>query len=149
MIAGGMGVASLYFLAQETSCKKSSVTFLCGTAIKNPYPEDTPEIKLIRATEDGSVGHHGLITDILPEYADWADQIFACGPVGMYRAMARMPQLRDKPVQVSLEARMACGRGVCYGCTIKTKHGLKRICQDGPVFELADLEDTFWDEPIL
>jgi dihydroorotate dehydrogenase electron transfer subunit len=56
--------------------------------------------------------------------------------------MAQMPELREKPVQLSLEIAMACGIGVCYGCTIKTRKGLKQVCQDGPVF---DLEDIIWD----
>ena len=148
MVAGGMGIAPLYFMAQEALKKELSVTLLYGTAVKNPYPEDhlTPGIKLITATEDGSVGHHGLVTDLLPEFTDWADQVFVCGPMSMYREMALKKKefkLEGKPVQVSLEVRMGCGRGVCYGCTIKTKNGLKKVCQDGPVF---DRDDILWDE---
>ncbi len=62
----------------------------------------------------------------------------------MYKDMSRQREklLRDKPVQVSLEVRMGCGRGVCYGCTVKTRNGLKLVCQDGPVFNLADV---IWD----
>jgi dihydroorotate dehydrogenase electron transfer subunit len=52
-------------------------------------------------------------------------------------------KLTDKPVSISLEMRMACGLGVCYGCTIRTKNGLKQVCKDGPVF---DLNDVIWDE---
>ncbi|GAI99440.1 unnamed protein product, partial [marine sediment metagenome] len=52
-------------------------------------------------------------------------------------------KLKGKPVQVSLEVRMGCGLGVCYGCTVKTKSGLKQVCKDGPVF---DLDDILWDE---
>jgi len=85
------------------------------------------------------VGRKGLITDFLPEYLDSADQIFACGPLLMYRAMARMPELKNKSVQISLEVRMGCGVGVCYGCTVKAKNGLKQVCKDGPVFELNDI----------
>jgi dihydroorotate dehydrogenase electron transfer subunit len=61
----------------------------------------------------------------------------------MYKTMARMPELKSRPVQVSLEVRMGCGRGVCYGCTIKTRQGLRQVCQDGPVF---NLEDVIWEE---
>ena len=53
------------------------------------------------------------------------------------------PKLEGRPVQVSLEVRMGCGVGVCYGCTVKTKNGLKQVCKDGPVFEL---NDVLWDE---
>ena len=144
LVAGGMGIASLYFLAQEALKKELSVTLLYGTAIENPYPKVSPGIKLINATEDGPVGYHGMVTELLPDFADWADQVFACGPVPMYRNMANhYPQLKNKPVQVSLEVRMGCGCGVCYGCTIKTKRELKQVCQDGPVF---DLDDVPWGE---
>jgi dihydroorotate dehydrogenase electron transfer subunit len=57
----------------------------------------------------------------------------------MYRAMAEIDSLKDRPVQVSLEARMGCGLGLCYGCTIETRQGLKRVCKDGPVFDLTQL----------
>jgi len=53
------------------------------------------------------------------------------------------PLLKDKSVQVSLEMRMGCGLGVCYGCTVKTKRGLKQVCRYGPVF---DLNDVLWNE---
>jgi len=61
----------------------------------------------------------------------------------MYRTMAKIPELKGKPVQVSLEVRMGCGFGLCYGCTVKTKAGSKQICKDGPVFEL---DEILWDE---
>ncbi len=145
LVAGGIGIAPLYFLAQEALRKEYSVTLLYGTANVQRYPV-SPDIKLVAATEDGTVGHRGLITDLLPDYVDRADQVFACGPIAMYRDMAlkkRELKLDGKPVQVSLEVRMGCGRGICYGCTIKTKLGLKKVCQDGPVF---DLDDILWDE---
>ncbi|MFC1986583.1 dihydroorotate dehydrogenase electron transfer subunit, partial [Chloroflexota bacterium] len=114
------------------------------------YPENLlpTGIKLVAATEDGTVGEKGRITNLLPDYVEWADQIFACGPIPMYHDMCvrREKLLKAKPVQVSLEVRMGCGRGLCYGCTIKTKSGLKKVCQDGPVF---DMDDVLWDKLIL
>ena len=145
LVAGGNGIAPLYFLAQDALKKKCSVTLLYGTADKKRC-SIPPQIKLVSATEDGTVGHHGMITDLLPDFADWADQIFACGPTEMYRDMARRRRelkLEGKSVQISLEVRMGCGRGVCYGCTLKTRGGLKQVCADGPVF---DLDDIIWDE---
>ena len=144
LIAGGNGIAPLYFLTQEALRKKCSVTLLYGTADKNRYPLP-PEIEQVAATEDGSVGRRGMVTDLLPDFIDWADQVFACGPVTMYRDMyaRREGLLKGKPVQISLEVRMGCGLGVCYGCTVKTKNGLKQVCKDGPVF---DLDDILWDE---
>ncbi len=142
LVAGGNGIAPLYFLAQDALKKKSLVTLIYGTADNKRCPI-SQQVKLVSVTEDGTVGRKGTVTDLLPEYISGADQIFACGPVGMYRTMAQMPELRNKPVQVSLEVRMGCGRGICYGCTIKTRQGLKKVCQDGPVFEL---DDILWDE---
>ncbi|MFC1860209.1 dihydroorotate dehydrogenase electron transfer subunit [Chloroflexota bacterium] len=145
LLVGGIGIAPLYFLAQEALNKQCPVKLIHGasTAI-NLYPQEMPrEIEMITVTEDGSYGQKGLITDLLPEHIDCADQVFACGPTAMYQAMAQIPELKGKPVQVSLEVRMGCGRGVCYGCTIKTKGGLKQVCTDGPVF---DLNDILWDE---
>ncbi|HEY91015.1 MAG TPA: dihydroorotate dehydrogenase electron transfer subunit, partial [Dehalococcoidia bacterium] len=75
-----------------------------------------------------------------------ADQVFACGPPGMYRDMAsRREMFEGRPVQVSRETRMGCGRGICYSCTIKTISGLKQVCTDGPVFSL---DEILWEELI-
>jgi len=143
LIAGGIGIAPLYFLAQEALKREHSVILLYGTANRNRY-HVPPQIETIAATEDGSVGHRGMITDLLPEYVDWADQIFACGPLAMYRDMAgKYPRLKHKPVQVSLEMMMGCGVGACYGCTVKTRNGLKQVCKDGPIFSLQDI---LWNE---
>jgi dihydroorotate dehydrogenase electron transfer subunit len=100
-------------------------------------------VECFTTTDDGTTSKKGYVTDLLPEYIDRADQIFACGPSPMYRAMAKMPELKGKSVQISLEVRMGCGFGLCYGCTVKTKAGLKQVCKDGPVFELGEI---LWDE---
>jgi len=148
LVAGGIGIAPLRFLAQEALYQGYSVTLLLGAPTANQlYSKHflPPDAELIIATEDGTAGKKGMITALLPDFIDWADQIFACGPTSMYRAMADRNQqlLKAKPVQISLEVRMGCGRGVCYGCTVKTKNGLNQVCKDGPVF---DLEDILWDE---
>ena len=142
LVAGGMGIAPLRFLADEAIREGKTAALLYGTASKDrcPVPAGIDEVP---ATEDGSVGYKGMVTDLVPEHVDRADQVFACGPLPMYNAMAQMPELRNKPVQVSLEMRMGCGMGVCYACTIKTRHGLKQVCKDGPVFELNDI---IWEE---
>jgi len=147
LLAGGVGIAPLYFLAQEAIKKSCSVTLIHGASREiNLYPEEMPSgIKLVTITEDGSKGKKGLVINLLPDFIGGADQVFACGPVGMYRTMAKMPELKNKPVQVSLEVVMGCGMGVCYGCTIKTRKGLKQVCKDGPVF---DLKDIIWEEII-
>ncbi|MDD4859532.1 MAG: dihydroorotate dehydrogenase electron transfer subunit, partial [Dehalococcoidales bacterium] len=152
LVAGGMGLAPLCFLAQQATCEKRSVTLILGAAVGPLYterPENLlpPKINIDTATEDGSSGHHGKVTDLLPKYIDHADQIIACGPLPMYRSMSQMPELKGKSVQISLELRMGCGVGVCYGCTVHTRHGLKQVCKDGPVFDLNDI--TNWDELVL
>jgi len=148
LLAGGIGIAPLGFLAQEALNQGRSVTLLLGASTAAQlYPSNLlpPEAKVIIASEDGTAGQKGVITDLLPDFVGWADQIFACGPVSMYRAMAARKQqlLKGKSTRVSLEVRMGCGRGVCYGCTVKTKNGLKQVCTDGPVF---DLDDILWVE---
>jgi dihydroorotate dehydrogenase electron transfer subunit len=148
LLAGGWGIAPLYFLAQEALKDGLTVTLLYGTANEKRYEKKCffpPGLRVISATEDGSVGEKGLITDLLPDFIDEADQVFACGPLGMYKYMSkrRSNLLKDKPTQVSMEVRMGCGLGVCYGCTVKTKHGMKQVCKDGPVFTL---DDILWDK---
>jgi len=144
LVAGGIGITPLYFLAQEAKNHGHSVTLLYGTANNKRYPISL-DIKAVAATEDGTVGHQGMITDLLPDYTNWADQISACGPTRMYRDMILKKKefgLEGKPVQISLEMRMGCGLGVCYACTVRTKQGLKQVCKDGPVF---DLNDIYWE----
>jgi dihydroorotate dehydrogenase electron transfer subunit len=144
LVAGGIGIAPLVFLAQQALSQDCSVTLLIGAlTARQLYPQHLlpAEIKLITTTEDGTAGRKGMITDLLPDFIGGADQIFACGPVGMYQTMAAQKQklLRAKPVQISLEVRMGCGLGICYGCTVKTKSGLKQLCKDGPIFSLEDV----------
>jgi dihydroorotate dehydrogenase electron transfer subunit len=141
LVAGGIGITPLYYLAQCSVTMGKAVTLLYGTASAARYHLGPIEgnVDIIPATEDGSVGHTGLATDLLARHAPGADQVFACGPPGMYRTMYRMPELQGKPVQVSLEIMMGCGLGVCYGCTVRTRRGLEQVCREGPVFELADL----------
>ena len=149
LVAGGIGIAPLRFLADEAVKQGCSVKLLLGASTVNQlYPGDllSPETELVTATEDGTAGKKGMITALLPDFARRADQIFACGPSPMYRTMANLSRQFPvlKSAQVSLEVRMGCGLGICYGCTLRTKHGLKQVCQDGPVFEL---NDVLWDDP--
>jgi dihydroorotate dehydrogenase electron transfer subunit len=161
LVAGGIGIAPLALLAQHAS-PQYQVTLIQGaSAAAQLYPfssagkkrEELPplpkEVQFVPVTEDGSMGKKGMATDILPDFLDWADQVYACGPADMYKAMAEISRrakqnnLKLRKCQVSLEVRMGCGFGACYGCTINTKKGLKQVCRDGPVFEL---EDIIWQE---
>lgn len=146
LMAGGIGIAPLRFLADEAVKRGLSVTLLLGTpTAAQLYPSHPlpPEVRLVTATEDGSIGKKGMITDLLPDFTEGADQVFACGPASMYQTMASQRLIKNKPAQISLEVRMGCGFGVCYGCTVKTVNRLKQVCKDGPIF---NLEDILWDE---
>jgi dihydroorotate dehydrogenase electron transfer subunit len=148
LVAGGIGIAPLRFLAEKVKLFCRQIIVLHGAATtKKLYPKELlpPEVSLIIATEDGTAGHKGLITELIPTFATTADEIFACGPMPMLRYLAanqKALRLTDKPVSISLEMRMGCGLGVCYGCTIRTKNGLKQVCKDGPVF---NLNEVIWD----
>jgi dihydroorotate dehydrogenase electron transfer subunit len=142
LLAGGIGFAPLAFMAETANREGKATRLVMGARARRwLYPTTClpSGVDVVRATEDGSEGRIGLVTQIVGEFADEADQVFACGPPAMYKAMAGLDCLKGKSVQVSLEERMACGLGACYGCTVKTSNGLKQVCQDGPVFELADI----------
>jgi dihydroorotate dehydrogenase electron transfer subunit len=148
LAAGGMGIAPLACLAETASKQGKRVSLLMGTRYTDQLLPASllPGVETLTVTtEDGLAGIRGCLTDVLPDYAPDADQVFACGPVGMYCAMARMSQTipKLKSAQISLEMRMGCGRGICYACTVRTRQGLKQVCHDGPVFELGDI---IWDE---
>ena len=146
LVAGGMGIPPLYFLASDAVKKGYSVKLLIGakTACQVCPTHLIPIGPVVEtATEDGSSGEKGLVTGLMTSHLRWADQVFICGPLPMYQAIAKEPYLLKKPAQVSLEVRMGCGLGFCYACTIKTRQGLKQVCKDGPVFNLHDI---LWNE---
>jgi len=149
LVAGGIGIAPLIALAESAVATGSSVTLLMGDKNKaRIYPERLlpSEIKVVVATEDGSLGLKGMVTDLIPQFVSGADQVFACGPLPMYRRMAEMcGQRGNMPVQVLLEAVMGCGVGACLSCAVETGHGRKLVCKDGPVFDLSDI---IWDKVV-
>jgi dihydroorotate dehydrogenase electron transfer subunit len=145
LVAGGIGIAPLVFTAEEALKEGNSPLLIIGaqnSSMLYPRAMLSPSINVITVTEDGSDGKHGIVTDFITDYINQVDAILACGPTSMYQTMAEQCKMELKSVQISLELRMACGRGICYGCSIKTKNGLKQVCQDGPVFELSDID---WD----
>ena len=143
LVAGGLGIAAVVSLADDAVADGRSVTLLQGarTAAKLCPPEHLPaEVEAISATDDGSEGHAGRVTELLAEHMPWADQVFACGPTPMFEAMAAVVReaRTRKPVQVLLEERMGCGTGVCYGCAVFTRKGVRLVCRDGPRMELRE-----------
>lgn len=142
LIGGGIGVAPLLPLAEQALARGHSVNLLLGArSAPLVYPGDMlpSPLTVAIATEDGSAGTRGLVTDLIPAFLDRADQVFACGPLSMYRALATTHVLGDKPCQIILEERMGCGMGACYGCAIPTAKGTRLVCRDGPVFRLAEV----------
>jgi dihydroorotate dehydrogenase electron transfer subunit len=152
LVGGGIGIAPLCFLADSALREGKVVTVIQGARSADClFPISSPQklfnggvmpasLHVINATEDGSEGFKGLATQLIPHYLKNIDQVFACGPMAMYKTMAQLPELKGKDVQLSLEIMMGCGTGVCYGCTIKTKKGLKQVCKDGPVFKMGEIK---------
>lgn len=142
LVAGGIGIAPLAFLSEVAASSGNPVTLLMGARTGTMlYPGSLlpSSVVYIKATEDGSQGIMGKVTDIMGPYLAAAEQVFACGPTDMYRSMASAPILREKPVQISLEEVMGCGVGACYSCTVWTTNGLRQVCHDGPIFNLKDI----------
>jgi dihydroorotate dehydrogenase electron transfer subunit len=144
LIAGGIGVAPLVWLADERVSRGDSVTVLIGARSADQlYPAALlpPEVEVVTCTDDGSAGRKALVSELVPEFLLWADQAFACGPTPMLRALKGevLRAVWRKPVLALLEERMACGTGICYSCAVETRHGMKLICKDGPCFDLREV----------
>src|SRR6187401_1889722 len=92
LVAGGLGMAGVRMLADEAIRDGRQVTLLFGAqSAREVYPSNLlpDEVEYVVATDDGSLGHAGYVTDLVPDYEMWADQAFACGPAGMLGALAR------------------------------------------------------------
>jgi dihydroorotate dehydrogenase electron transfer subunit len=146
MIAGGVGAAPLLMLAEEAIRDGRQVTYLMGAQDAFgllPASELPEEIEYVAATIDGSMGHAGFVTDLVPEYLGWADQVFSCGPEPMFRSLrdvVHRHRMGDRPdVQLAVERPMACGIGACLGCVVETRHGMRTACVDGPAFDMDEL----------
>ncbi len=138
-VAGGMGVAPLPLLAR----RRSEMKVLLGARTEEELAVldvlDLPGIEVEIATEDGSVGHKGLVTDLLPPLLEGGvEAVFTCGPMPMMREVSRMCGARGTACWASLEAAMACGSGLCMGCAVrKAGGGYLHVCSDGPVVDAA------------
>ncbi len=151
LIGGGLGIAPMLFLAREISRQNSSPASGCqvllGARQKGELAvvmEDFAQYGSVHpATDDGSLGHHGLITEVLfslPLPA--AATVYACGPEGMLAAVAGHCRRHGFPCQVSVESVMACGMGACLGCNRPASAGgYTHVCLDGPVY---DAEELLW-----
>jgi dihydroorotate dehydrogenase electron transfer subunit len=132
LVGGGVGIAPLVIWSEALGGAETLLGFRDAA-----HAEGAVLIPGARvATDDGSVGHHGLVTDLLvAEIAEGGVEVYACGPPPMLEAIARL----GVPAQLAMESGMACGFGACFGCVVPTKDGYVRLCVDGPVIEAAAL----------
>lgn len=144
LVGGGVGIAPLAILqdALEADAERE-VTVLLGFR-DGARAEGAALLRGARvATDDGSVGHHGLLTDLLVAELgrDARAVVYACGPAPMLEAVRAICAEAEVPAQLALEAGMACGFGACFGCAVpKRGGGYLRVCVDGPVIDAHELE---------
>ncbi|MDO4541052.1 MAG: dihydroorotate dehydrogenase electron transfer subunit [Syntrophomonadaceae bacterium] len=148
LVGGGVGCAPLLYLGKALLARGCRVSLYGGaaTAAGLSFAEHftAAGITLHPATDDGTLGHHGLITDLFFAGVNSAatEGVYCCGPAPMMAAVAAHCRRLGLRAQFSLEQHMACGVGACLGCACKLKsedEGYAKICKDGPVFDLEQL----------
>lgn len=145
-VGGGSGIPPVAFLSHIYGAHITPV-LAARTAsllsLENQCEKATGK-KTIIATDDGSKGHHGIVTDCLATLLEKEPAtIYACGPLPMLLAIAQLAQNYAVDCYACLEAYMGCGIGVCMGCVIPTVRGYERVCKEGPVFNAKDI---LWNE---
>ena len=153
LVGGGIGLAPLYLLATELVKRKSPVRLFAGGRTCDDILCITEfkrlGVECYTATEDGSLGTQGFVTVALNNHLDALKgkaTLYACGPDGMLRAVAKIAADRQLPCQVSLEGYMACGVGACLGCVTPGKDHTPKtpdyrcVCTEGPVFDSSELK---------
>ncbi len=132
LVGGGVGVPPLFYAAKCLRRMGKEVRVVLGfNSIHDVFAER--EFKALGCqvdvcTMDGSYGTQGVVTDLIKPSAPY---YYACGPLPMLKALVKNVGTNG---QISMEERMGCGVGICVGCSIETKHGIKRVCKEGPVF---------------
>lgn len=148
LIGGGVGSAPLFFLGkrlllQDRQAENDWVLLgaqnheelipIADSFIDLGYPIKT-------ATDDGSLGHEGFVTDLLDEVLGHVEKVYVCGPFPMMRIVAEKCMAAGVFCQVSLETHMACGLGACLGCTVNGPEGKYiHVCKQGPVFSAGEV----------
>ncbi len=148
-VAGGVGVAPFIWLAAAKELRSVRRIALIGGRkaedIQGVADLEALDVEVRTATEDGSLGKTGRVTLLLEEILQDAPEgleLFSCGPEPMMKAVGRIAEKAGIPCQLSLEARMACGFGVCLGCVVKARDGsYVRVCKEGPVFPSTKLAE--------
>ena len=149
LVGGGVGLAPLVILADALLAHGIVATTLLGFRDRSCAcaAEQLAEFRL--ATDDGSVGHHGPVTDLLAAElgAGQPSVVYACGPPAMLDAVRGVCARAAVPAQLALESGMACGFGACFGCVVPTRSGYLRLCVDGPVLAADDLHGPLDPHP--
>ncbi|MEO5363834.1 MAG: dihydroorotate dehydrogenase electron transfer subunit [Magnetococcus sp. DMHC-8] len=170
LVAGGVGLAPLDFLARRLALRGVQTTLLWGLEADPPWPVAhepagaglTAGLALCHLRQQGIASRlasltpragffHGYVTDLAADHlqrltpAERGDlRLYTCGPLPMMAALARVADRFGLPGEASLEARMACGFGVCVGCVARMRDGgaghYRRVCVDGPVFALEEID---------
>ncbi|MGI8593287.1 MAG: hypothetical protein ACR2ML_02790 [Solirubrobacteraceae bacterium] len=136
LCGGGIGVVPLAGWEDELE----RPTTLLGFRDAEHAPAATLFAAPRVATDDGSVGHHGLVTELLDREIDPRTVVYACGPPPMLEAVRALCGQRGIRAQLALETGMACGYGACFGCAVATRDGYVRLCLEGPVMDARRLE---------
>ncbi len=148
LVGGGYGTAPLFWLAEALRARGCRVDFVMGAASEDrlfgSLEAKRTSATLTVTTDDGSVGERGRVSDVLPDVIarTGSDVVYACGPMGMLHAVAKIADQAGITAQVAVEESMACGIGVCMTCVLPVigDDGITRMvrsCVEGPVF-LAD-----------
>jgi NAD(P)H-flavin reductase len=142
LCGGGIGIVPLAGWQDELAAAGAPPRALLG--FRDAWHAAAAELlaDVAVATDDGSVGARGLVTELLAAELDADDQatVYACGPPPMLEAVRALCAERDVPAQLAMESGMACGFGACFGCVVPTRDGYVRLCVDGPVLDGTALE---------
>jgi NAD(P)H-flavin reductase len=145
LAGGGIGIPPLSAWAGELAGQGIAAQALLG--FRDAWHAEGAELlqdaPVRVATDDGSVGHHGLVTDLLATALDEdpGATVYACGPPAMLEAVRALCAAREASAQLALEAGMACGFGACYGCVVPVREGgFVRLCVDGPVLDARRID---------
>lgn len=135
IVGGGIGIAPMLYLARYLGDKAVLYAgFRSEPYLLESFKEHVSEILI--STEDGSYGHKGFVTGMIDPEA--YEIIYSCGPMPMMEALGKLCKGRSELI-VSLESHMACGIGICLGCTVPTVRGMERVCKEGPVFRAEEV----------
>jgi dihydroorotate dehydrogenase electron transfer subunit len=158
LVAGGYGIAPFLLFSRELKRAERRVRVFYGGRsaedVQGREPFEPLGVPLVTATEDGTIGHRGRVTEPLADYLDRERvpdrekgpvHLYACGPDAMLHAVARLAHERELPAQVSLDPWMGCGIGTCLGCVVRIQRAEEEAphprcaCTEGPVFDARDV----------